>query len=59
MKPPEWLAQEDPDVVCMQETKAQMAILDDTLYRPPGYHHFFADAEKKNISKKKWGTRKY
>ena len=46
----EWLAQEDPDVVCMQETKAQMAILDDTLYRPPGYHHFFADAEKKGYS---------
>jgi exodeoxyribonuclease-3 len=46
----EWLAQEDPDVVCLQETKAQMAVLLDDMYRPEGYHCYFDDAVKKGYS---------
>ncbi len=46
----DWLPQQDADFVCMQETKAQMALLTDDLYRPAGYHCFFSDAEKKGYS---------
>jgi len=46
----EWLTKCDPDVVCMQETKAQMAVLLDDLYRPENYHYCFSDAIKKGYS---------
>jgi len=46
----DWLDSQDADFVCMQETKAQMQHLPDDLYRPPGYYHFFSDAEKKGYS---------
>lgn len=45
-----WLATQDADVVCLQETKAQMAELTDALYRPAGYHCYFSDAVKKGYS---------
>jgi exodeoxyribonuclease-3 len=45
-----WLAQQDADVVCLQETKAQMAFLDGDIFRPAGYHCYFHDAEKKGYS---------
>jgi exodeoxyribonuclease III len=46
----DWLAEQDADFICMQETKAQMAVLTDDLYRPPGYHAVFSDAIKKGYS---------
>jgi exodeoxyribonuclease III len=46
----EWLAQQDADVVCLQETKAQEHQLAESCYRPPGYHVYFHDAEKKGYS---------
>lgn len=46
----DWLARQDADVVCLQETKAQMQVLTDALFRPAGYHCYFADAEKKGYS---------
>lgn len=46
----EWLGQRNPDVVCLQETKAQMAHLQDAVFRPQGYHCYFSDAEKKGYS---------
>lgn len=46
----EWLQSQDADCVCMQETKAQMAHLPDSLYRPEGYYHYFSDAVKKGYS---------
>lgn len=46
----EWLQKVDADIVCLQETKAQMAVLTDELYRPAGYHCYFSDAEKKGYS---------
>lgn len=46
----DWLAQQDADIVCLQETKAQMAQLPDAIFRPKGYHCYFSDAEKKGYS---------
>ena len=46
----EWLATQNADVVCLQETKAQMQYLLDDCFRPEGYHCAFHDAEKKGYS---------
>lgn len=46
----DWLALQKADIVCLQETKAQMEVLCDTLYRPEGYECYFHDAEKKGYS---------
>lgn len=46
----DWLARQDADVVCIQETKAQERQLDDTLYYPRGYHCYYYDAEKKGYA---------
>lgn len=45
-----WLAEQDADVVCIQETKAQEHQLDETLFYPGGYHCYYFDAEKKGYS---------
>lgn len=46
-----WLEKQNADVICVQETKAQMHLLrdHDHLYLD-GYHHYFHDAEKKGYS---------
>jgi exodeoxyribonuclease III len=46
----DWLVTQDADVICVQETKAQMEHLKDTIFRPQGYHAHFADAVKKGYS---------
>ena len=46
----DWMQAEDPDFVCMQETKAQMQHLPDECFYPKGYHHMFSNAEKKGYS---------
>lgn len=46
----DWLAQQDADVVCIQETKAQIDQLSDPVFHPEGYHCFYHDAEKKGYS---------
>jgi exodeoxyribonuclease III len=46
----EWLEQQQADIVCLQETKAQMEHLQDAVFRPQGYHCYFHDAEKKGYS---------
>lgn len=46
----DWLKQEQADVVCIQETKAQIDQLSDELYHPAGYSCFYHDAEKKGYS---------
>jgi exodeoxyribonuclease-3 len=45
-----WIAKQEPDVVCVQETKAQEDQLGDALYRPKGYHCYYFDALKKGYS---------
>ena len=46
----EWLAKQDADVVCIQETKAQEWQLTDPMFKPEGYHCYYHDAEKKGYS---------
>ena len=45
----EWVAQQDADVICLQETRAQEHQWSELLH-PPGYHAYFFDAEKKGYS---------
>jgi exodeoxyribonuclease-3 len=40
-----WLEAEQADVVCIQETKAQVDQLDPAVHVPQGYHAVFCDAE--------------
>ncbi|MBT5032005.1 MAG: exodeoxyribonuclease III [Proteobacteria bacterium] len=46
----QWMAKEQPDIVCMQELKAQPDQITDALYHPQGYHSYFHSAEKKGYS---------
>lgn len=47
----DWLARERPDVLCVQETKAQRAQLEgNNVFFPEGYQAFFHDAEKRGYS---------
>jgi len=46
----DWLKQQDADVICIQETKAQEHQLTDQIFCPEGYHCYYADAIKKGYS---------
>lgn len=46
----DWLTTQDADVVCIQETKAQVDQLGDECFRPAGYHCYYEDAVKKGYS---------
>lgn len=46
----EWLAGQDADVVCIQETKAQREQLTDPVFWPQGYACYYHDAERKGYS---------
>jgi exodeoxyribonuclease-3 len=45
-----WLQSQNIDVVCIQETKAQVDQLKAEAFWPEGYHCFYHDAEKKGYS---------
>ena len=45
-----WLLKQQAEVICIQETKAQLQQLDDACFYPQGYHSFYHDAEKKGYS---------
>lgn len=45
-----WLHEESPDILCIQETKAQKEQLDDELINIEGYTSYFMSAEKKGYS---------
>lgn len=46
-----WLASQEADVVCLQETKAQLCQLQaDPQFFPAGYHCYYHDAVKKGYS---------
>jgi exodeoxyribonuclease-3 len=53
-----WMAMQDADVVCLQETKAQIDDLDPSLLAPRGYHAFFHDSKQKGYSGVALFTRK-
>jgi exodeoxyribonuclease III len=46
----DWLQLQQADVVCIQETKAQVEQLSDPMFTPAGYHCFYNDAVKKGYS---------
>ena len=46
----EWMLKQCPDVVCLQETKAQEHQLSPEIQKPRGYYSYFHDAEKKGYS---------
>ena len=46
----DWFAQEAPDVMCVQETKASPEQLSQELVQAAGYHSLFSSAERKGYS---------
>lgn len=46
----DWLNRTQPDILCLQETKAHPDQLDETLLRPSGYYTYWAAAERKGYS---------
>ena len=46
----DWLPSQNADVICIQETKAQIHQLEDQVFSPKGYHCYYSDAEKKGYS---------
>ena len=46
----DWLRDADADVVCIQETKAQVHQLEDPVFHPQDYHCYYNDAQKKGYS---------
>ena len=46
----EWFAEEGPDVLCLQETKASPEQLTSELLEIPGYKAYFSSAERKGYS---------
>ena len=46
----DWLKIIDADVICIQETKAQIDQLSDPVFSPEGYHVHYHDAQKKGYS---------
>ncbi|MEM9897510.1 MAG: exodeoxyribonuclease III [Bacteroidota bacterium] len=46
----EWLQEKQPDIVCLQEIKAQEDQLKEDWISPPGYHTYWHPAEKKGYS---------
>jgi exodeoxyribonuclease III len=45
-----WMQQQNADIICLQETKAQEHQLNTDPFYPEGYHCFYHDAEKKGYS---------
>ncbi len=46
----DWLPKQKADVICLQETKAQINDLSDDIFCPKGYHCYYHDAERKGYS---------
>lgn len=46
----DWLENFEVDIVCLQETRAQIDQLTDPLFHPKGFHCHYYDAEKKGYA---------
>ncbi len=46
----DWLPKQQADVLCLQETKAQIGDLTDPVFFPKGWHVYFNDAQKKGYA---------
>jgi len=45
-----WLSEENPDIVCLQETRALIGDLDDLMISPFGFNSYWYSAQKKGYS---------
>ncbi len=45
-----WMREENPSILCLQETKAQPDVLTKKFIEPDGYYSYFASAQKKGYS---------
>ena len=45
-----WVKSVDPDIICVQETKAQPEQIDSDLFKEMGYYTYMFSAEKKGYS---------
>ena len=45
-----WLATVNVDIVCLQETKAQVEQLTDPIFHPENFHSYYFDAERKGYA---------
>lgn len=45
-----WLKQENPDIICLQEIKANQEDIDTQLFSELGYQHYWFSAQKKGYS---------
>ena len=45
-----WMPQQDADIICVQELKAQAADMSPEMQQPDGYHGYFHYADKKGYS---------
>ena len=45
-----WLIQQQADIICLQELKAQEHQLTDTVFQLSGYHRYLYPAQKKGYS---------
>lgn len=46
----EWLCEEDPDIICIQETKVSLDKLEEVKFINNKYHRYYVCAEKKGYS---------
>jgi len=46
----EWMAQQDADVICLQEVRARAEQISDPVYHPEKYHFYQFEAEKPGYS---------
>jgi len=46
----DWLLKQNADIICLQETRANPELLRDEAYHLPGYHCYYACAEKSGYS---------
>ncbi len=46
----DWVEQASPDILCLQETKANTDQLEESTVNPPGYHAYWNSAERKGYS---------
>jgi exodeoxyribonuclease-3 len=46
----DWLQQMSPDILCLQETKAQPGEISQELLQPPGYYAYWNSPERKGYS---------
>ena len=45
-----WLAEQNADVVCIQEIKAKEVQLTDSVFYPEGYHCYYNEADRPGYS---------